>query len=177
VVYLSLVNTELNNRGCLQVHFVRPRGLHNAHVFRILIHISVVEELLFYHHPRNELLDEGKIPWREIHWQYEKANGELGEEDLHPHNRDCRAGWIPARRHSRDGDDDHEFDQKRPRSRGFLSRMSVCIDARVEATRDTPREAEGIAGTMGNHPKQDQGRLERAPPPPLLLVEGMTQLI
>jgi hypothetical protein len=53
--------------------------------------------------------------------------------------------------------------------------MSVCIDARVEATRDTPREAEGIAGTMGNHPKQDQGRLERAPP--LLLVEGMTQLI
>jgi hypothetical protein len=56
----------------------------NVHVFRILIRIEVVEDLLFYHYPREELLADGKVPWRDFRWQWGRADGELGESDLHP---------------------------------------------------------------------------------------------
>jgi hypothetical protein len=36
-------------------------------VFKVLIHLDVVEDLLFYHHPRHELIADGKAPWRKFH--------------------------------------------------------------------------------------------------------------
>jgi hypothetical protein len=67
-VFLTLTKFEQSSRGNMQVHFVRPRGMKQSHVFRVLIHIDVVEDLLFYHYPRDELLADGKVPWREFAW-------------------------------------------------------------------------------------------------------------
>jgi hypothetical protein len=34
----------------------------------VLIHIDAIEDLLFYHYPREELLADGKIPRRGFNW-------------------------------------------------------------------------------------------------------------
>jgi hypothetical protein len=60
-----------------------------THVFRVLIHIEVVEDLLFYHYSRAELMQDGKIPWREFSWQYGKTDDELYDEELHPPTMGC----------------------------------------------------------------------------------------
>jgi hypothetical protein len=52
-----------------RIHYVRPRQMKNAHVFKVLIHIDAIEDLLFYHHPRDELIQEGKTPWRDFRWE------------------------------------------------------------------------------------------------------------
>jgi hypothetical protein len=46
--------------------FARPGEVKQPHVFKILIHIDVVEDLLFYHYPRDELIVDGKVPWRDF---------------------------------------------------------------------------------------------------------------
>jgi hypothetical protein len=43
-------------------------GDEKGHVFKILIHIDVVEDLLFSHYPREELIVDEKIPWRDFVW-------------------------------------------------------------------------------------------------------------
>jgi hypothetical protein len=48
------------------VHFSRPMGVKQSHVFRVLIHIDVMEDLMFYHHPHEELLADRKVPWMEF---------------------------------------------------------------------------------------------------------------
>jgi hypothetical protein len=48
----------------------------NAHMFKILIHLDVVEDLLFYHYPK-ELLAYGKVSWRDFEWQFGRPDGEL----------------------------------------------------------------------------------------------------
>jgi hypothetical protein len=40
----------------------------SAHVFRVIVHIDVVEDLSFYHFPRDDLIADGKVPWREFSW-------------------------------------------------------------------------------------------------------------
>jgi hypothetical protein len=42
--------------------------MRKGHVFKILIHIDVVEDLLFSHYPREELIVDEKIPWRDFVW-------------------------------------------------------------------------------------------------------------
>jgi hypothetical protein len=37
-----------------------------------------------YHYPREELLADGKVAWRDFHWQWGHLDGELEETDLHP---------------------------------------------------------------------------------------------
>lgn len=64
------------------MYYVRPRGLKKGHVFRIFIHFDVVEDLLFFHYPREELLAKGRMPWREFTWHYGHAGGEFEEDDL-----------------------------------------------------------------------------------------------
>jgi hypothetical protein len=49
-----------------QIQFVRPREMKRAHIFKVLIHIDVVDDLAFYHYLREELLVDGKTPWREF---------------------------------------------------------------------------------------------------------------
>jgi hypothetical protein len=63
------------------VHFVRPRGVRQACVFKILIHTDVVEDLLFYHHPQEEPIADGKIPWREFKWQLGHPDREFIDEE------------------------------------------------------------------------------------------------
>jgi hypothetical protein len=128
-VFLSLSKHEKGPRGDAQVHFVRPTGVKEYHVFRVLVHIDAVEYLLFYHHPRNELLADGKVPWREFSWQFGRPDGELDEEDLHPPpTRFCRNA-DRYRRCFRD-EEEGDRDQKRPRTRSFIDRVSGWMDGR-----------------------------------------------
>jgi hypothetical protein len=71
------------------VHFSRPMGVKQSHVFRVLIHIDVMEDLMFYHHPHEELLANRKVPWMEFAWRPGHADGELDEEELHPQPQRC----------------------------------------------------------------------------------------
>jgi hypothetical protein len=89
VVFLSLAMHERDPMASAQVHFVRPRSAKWSHVFRILVHINAVEDLLFYHYPREELIVDSKVPWRDFSWQLGRADGELEGEELYPPTRSC----------------------------------------------------------------------------------------
>jgi hypothetical protein len=98
VVFLTLSSFEADQNREVQVHFVRPREMKQANVFRIIIHLEV-EDLMFYHYPREELLADGKIPWREFPWRFRCPDGELQEEDdpvLPPRScsRDFTRSWC-----------------------------------------------------------------------------------
>jgi hypothetical protein len=84
MVYLLMTEYEPVPRDTSQICFVRPRGVKSAHVFRVLIHINAIEDLLFYHPTREELIEDGKIPWWDFGWQYGRIDGELEEDELHP---------------------------------------------------------------------------------------------
>jgi hypothetical protein len=60
-VFLSLLTpeVEIGNRELVQLS---RRAVKKCHVFKVFIHIDVVEDLLFYHHPREELIAGGKVP-------------------------------------------------------------------------------------------------------------------
>ena len=122
VVYLSLLQYAGELNADAQIHFVRPKGIKRGHVFRILVHIDFVEDLLFYHYPREELVVDGKVPWRDFNWQFGRPDGDLDEDVLHPPRSPCRQGHEP-RRHPRD-DDDGDRDQKRPKAKGIIKRVS-----------------------------------------------------
>jgi hypothetical protein len=62
-VFLTITEPETSMLNA-QVHFVRPREMVKGHAFKILIHLDVVEDLMFYHYPREEMLTNGKVPWR-----------------------------------------------------------------------------------------------------------------
>jgi hypothetical protein len=127
VVFLSLLEHDADPRRSVQVHLAKPRATLNSHVFKILVHTDAVEDLMFYHYPREELIVDGKIPWRDFSWQYGRADGDLEEDELHPITRACRPPDQFTRRHPRD-DEDHDRERKRTSSKGFLGRMSSCID-------------------------------------------------
>lgn len=123
MVYLTLACHEEDPRRNVQVSFALPQGMKSGHVFRILIHIDTVEDLLFYHYPREELLADGRVQWRDFHWQLGRADGELDEDDLHPPTAHCR--WDRDLSLRRREDDDEDREPKRPRNRGFLSRVRL----------------------------------------------------
>jgi hypothetical protein len=66
VVFLTMVKNEVQVYSDLPVHFTRPREVKKGNVFKVLVHIDVVEDLLFYHYPREELIANGKILWRDF---------------------------------------------------------------------------------------------------------------
>jgi hypothetical protein len=80
MVFLTLSEPEPNVLST-QIHFVRPREAVKGHTFKILIHLDVVEDLMFYHYPREELVADGKIPWCEISWQYGPLDGGGDSDD------------------------------------------------------------------------------------------------
>jgi hypothetical protein len=49
------------------------------------VHIDVVEDLMFYHYPHEKLIADGKVPWRDFNWQLGRTDGDLDEEEIHPH--------------------------------------------------------------------------------------------
>jgi hypothetical protein len=69
-LFLTLTKFEVDPSNEAQVHFARPRGVKQAHVFRVLIHLDVVEDLLFFHYPRDELIADGKVSWRDFAWHF-----------------------------------------------------------------------------------------------------------
>jgi hypothetical protein len=83
VVSLTLTEPE-PNLLTTQVHFVRPREAIKGHVFKILIHLDVMEDLMFYHYLREEPLADGKVPLREFPWQYGQPDGNDLSDYLHP---------------------------------------------------------------------------------------------
>jgi hypothetical protein len=105
VVFLSLSDFERGSNQSAQIHVVRPRGFMHSHVFKVLIHIDVVEDLAFYHFPQEELLADGKVPWKEFAWKSGVPNGELDEEDLHPPPSRYYHIETPLRRHPRDDEE------------------------------------------------------------------------
>jgi hypothetical protein len=52
--------------------------------------------LLFYHYPRDVLLADGKVSWRDFAWQYGRPNGDIEDEALIPLTRSC--GQMATRR-------------------------------------------------------------------------------
>jgi hypothetical protein len=91
----------------------------------VLIHINVVEDLLFYHHPCEDLIEDGEVPWKDLAWRPGHTDGELEEDDLHPPARRCGQDILPQR-HRWDGDGE----RGRPRTRGFINRMSNWMESR-----------------------------------------------
>jgi hypothetical protein len=65
-VFLTLAKHERVNNRSAQVHFTRPREAKHINIFKVIIHIDVVEDLLFYHYPREDLIADDKVPWREF---------------------------------------------------------------------------------------------------------------
>jgi hypothetical protein len=98
-----------------------PKEAIHGNVFKILIHIEVVEDLLFYHHPREELIADGKVPWREFNWRLGCEDGELEEEELHPPMSFCQPEGRFRRWLSHD-DDDHDRGSRRTPTRRLSNR-------------------------------------------------------
>jgi hypothetical protein len=55
VVYVTLSGWFGNPALDAQLHFSRPRTMKHGQVFRILVHVDSVEDLMFYHHPPEQL--------------------------------------------------------------------------------------------------------------------------
>jgi hypothetical protein len=98
-------------------------------VFKILIHIDVVKDFMFYHYARDELIADGKTAWRDFSWQYGRADGDLEEDELHPVTKQGQPDDQPPRRHPGD-DDDRDDGSRRSHSRGMFKKLSGCMDPR-----------------------------------------------
>jgi hypothetical protein len=85
IVFLTMIDSEVEI--VTDVHFIRPRKVKKGHVFKVLIYIDVVEDLLFYHFPQEELIADGKISWRDFIWQFGRPDGDLEEEKFLTLNR------------------------------------------------------------------------------------------
>jgi hypothetical protein len=145
MVFMSLAKHETDPRRNAQVHIVRPRAALHSNVFKILVHIDVVEDLMFYHYPREELIADDKVPWRDFNWQFGRADGDLDEEELHPPRSICEPDEGRYHRHPRDDEDNQDRSRKRPHPRGFFSRMSGCLDTRGRS-RDRNQERSSSRG-------------------------------
>jgi hypothetical protein len=128
VVFLTLSTFEDDAHRDAQIHFVRPRGMKHAHIFKILIHIGVVEDLSFYHFPHEELLADGKVSWQEFTWFPGCLDGKVVEEEFNPYPRFCAPSSEPRWRPNDVEDQDREH--KRDRSRGLMQKVSTWIDNR-----------------------------------------------
>jgi hypothetical protein len=126
VVFLTLTEHEANLSRDAQIYFARPRGVKHAHVFKVIIHVDVVEDLLFYHHQRAELIADGKVPWRELEWQYGVPDGDLQEDKSFTPARRCAPISEPRRYPS--GDEDRDRDHKRLKPRGFMNKVSSWME-------------------------------------------------
>jgi hypothetical protein len=79
-------------------------------------------------YPREELLADGKVPWKEFAWQQGRMDGDLEEEELHPPTHYC-GRELPHPGWHRD-DEDEDRDPSGPRTRSFMGRVSSWIEGR-----------------------------------------------
>jgi hypothetical protein len=89
MVFLTLAKYERVFNRSAQVHFSRPREVKHNNTFKVIIHIDAVKDLMLYHSPREELIADGKVPWREFNWHLGKLDGELHEDELFPPTARC----------------------------------------------------------------------------------------
>jgi hypothetical protein len=66
VVFLSLAKHAADSPRNAHVNIVRLRAVLHNNVFKILVHIDAVEDLIFYHYPCEELIAEGKVLWQDF---------------------------------------------------------------------------------------------------------------
>jgi hypothetical protein len=84
---------------------------------------------MFYHFLREELVADGKVPWRDFSLQFGRPDGELKDDGDEPPSRFCVPDSEP-RWFRCDGDDDDDREQKRPRSHGIMHQVSSWFDGR-----------------------------------------------
>jgi hypothetical protein len=85
-------------------------------MFKVIIHIDVVEDLMFYHYPREELIANGKVPWRDFTWHFGRSDGKIEEEDFKVLSRACAPTLLPD---------------------GTIIMMRIVAEARVEQMKET----------------------------------------
>jgi hypothetical protein len=122
VVFLTLTQFESEQQNT-QLRFVRPRGMQKVHIAKVFIHIEVIEDLMFYHFPREELVADGKVPWRDFSWQSGRPDGELEDDEDEPPSSYCVPDFEPRGFH-RDGDDDDNREHRHSRARGIMHQVS-----------------------------------------------------
>jgi hypothetical protein len=160
VVFLTLTEHQADGQSA-QVQFVRPSEVRKGHVFKVLIHLDVVEDLLFYHHPREELIEDGKMPWRQFQWQYGRPDGDSVLEDPLPPTRFCSTMEDPCWRRQ---NDDEDRDHSRRKARGLIRRVSHWMDTRG---RSKNRSADRSSGNAWYSREASHGRnLRNFSPPP-----------
>jgi hypothetical protein len=109
VVFLTLTEFE-EEQHSNHLHFVRPRGIQHVHVTKVLIHIDAIEDLTFYHYPREELVADGKVPWRDFTWHSGRPDGQIEEDEVDPPTRFYSSFVDPhwSRRDDDNDDRDHK---------------------------------------------------------------------
>jgi hypothetical protein len=155
MVFLSLAKYEPDPRRSAQVHFAKTRQAMDCHVFKILIHIDAIEDLMFYHYHREELIADGKISWRDFNWQFDRIDGDVNEEELQPPVRFCGQDWNHTHRHPRDDDYDQRRELNRYAPRGLLGRMANWIDSRG---RSRDRQRDRVRGSGWHRGETSRGR-------------------
>jgi hypothetical protein len=107
--------------------------------------------------PREDLIADDKVPWREFNWRFGKLDGELEVDKLHPPVARCGQIQGPFRRHHGD-DDDHDDTHRRPRTRDLLGRMSSWMEGRGKSREGNNQRSRGNGWYPG---ESSQGRTKR----------------
>jgi hypothetical protein len=61
VVFLTLTDRQGDPRIDAQLQFIRPHNVKHGQVFKVIIHIDSVEDLMFHHQPHEQRIAEGKV--------------------------------------------------------------------------------------------------------------------
>jgi hypothetical protein len=61
LVYLTLYDRHEDSRLDVQMHFSRPRNVKKGCTFTVLLHINSIKDLMFYQHPSEQLVAEGRV--------------------------------------------------------------------------------------------------------------------
>jgi hypothetical protein len=130
VVFLTLTDRFGDLNLDAQLHFSRPRTVKRGCVYKILVHIDSVEDLMFYHHSPKQLRSEGRVQLREFHFVTGRLDDELEQEDEDVIQRHCRPVQDYIRRPREDDDEDRGQERNRLRGRDLLGSMSHWFDNR-----------------------------------------------
>jgi hypothetical protein len=134
VVYLTLSDIFGDPSLDAHLHFSHPRTVNQGHVFKILVHIDTVEDLLFYHHSPDQLRAEGRVQHREFHGLSGSPDGDLQEVVEPPIQHFCRPDQKFRRCPCKDDDEDRSCDRNRIRGHDFLGSVSRWFDNRRSAS-------------------------------------------
>jgi hypothetical protein len=130
LVYLTLTDRLGDPNIEAQLHFTRPRNTKRGQVFKVLIHLDSVEDLMFYHQPLDQLRADGQVQLREFRWIPGRPDGDIEDEDDGVVQRYSRPVQEPRRRPREDDDEEGARDRSRFRGRDLLGSVSRFFDSR-----------------------------------------------